>query len=122
MRSPATYEESIMTNFRKPLVLAFAGLLVAGLAAPAFAETAWERNHPRRDQVNDRISNQFHRINQERREGELSRGQARAMRMQERGVLAEERADARLHGGHITRGEQAQLNRDLNAIGREIPR
>jgi hypothetical protein len=122
MRSPATYEESIMTNFRKPLVLTFAGLLVAGLAAPAFAETAWERNHPRRDQVNDRISNQFHRINQERREGELSRGQARAMRMQERGVRAEERADARLHGGHITRVEQAQLNRDLNAIGREVPR
>jgi hypothetical protein len=111
-----------MTNVRKPLVLAFAGLLVAGLAAPAFAETAWERNHPRRDQVNDRISNQFHRINQERREGELSRGQARAMRMQERGVRAEERADARLHGGHITRVEQAQLNRDLNGIGREIPR
>jgi len=111
-----------MTIFRKPFTLAFAGLLVAGLATPAFAESVWERNHPRRDQVNDRISNQFHRINQERREGELSRGQARAMRMQERGVLAEERADARLHGGHITRVEQAQLNRDLNAIGHEIPR
>ena len=34
----------------------------------------------------------------------------------------EERADARLHGGHITRVEQAQLNGDLNAVGREIPR
>ena len=111
-----------MSIFRKPLVLAFAGLLVAGLTTPAFAESVWDRNHPRRDQVNDRIGNQLHRINQERREGELSRGQARAMRMQERGVLAEERADARLHGGHITRVEQAQLNRDLNAIGHEIPR
>jgi hypothetical protein len=122
MRSLATYEESAMSTFRNPLALTFAGLLVAGLATPAFAESAWERNHPRRDQVNDRIANQFHRINQERREGELSRGQARALRMQERGVLAEERADARLHGGHISRVQQAQLNRDLNAIGHEIPR
>ena len=111
-----------MPTFRKPLLLAFAGVLVAGLATPAFAESVWERNHPRRDQVNDRVANQFHRINQERREGELTRGQARALRQQERGVLAEERADARLHGGHITRVEQAQLNRDLNAIGHEIPR
>jgi hypothetical protein len=111
-----------MSTFRKPLLLALAGILMTASAAPAFAESVWERNHPRRDQVNDRVANQFHRINQERREGELSRGQARAMRLQERGVLAEERADARLHGGHITRVEQAQLNRDLNGIGHEIPR
>ena len=82
----------------------------------------WERHHPRRDQVNDRIAYQERRITQERREGELSRGQAQAMREQLRGVRAEERADARLHGSHITRYEQAQLNRDLNAIGHEIPR
>jgi hypothetical protein len=111
-----------MSTFRKPLLPAFSGLLVAGLATPAFAESVWEHNHPRRDQVNDRVANQFRRINQERREGEISRGQAQALRLQERGVLAEERADARLHGGHITRVEQAQLNRDLNAISHEIPR
>jgi hypothetical protein len=111
-----------MSNFRKPLVLTFAGLLVAALATPAFAESVWDRNHPRRDQVNDRIANQERRITQERREGELSRGQARAMREQLRGVRAEERADARLHGSHITRVQQAQLNRDLNATSREIGR
>ncbi len=108
--------------FRKSIVLAFTGLLLAGSAAPAFAENAWERSHPWRDQVNDRVGNQFRRINYERREGDLSRGQARALRTQERGVLAEERADARLHNGHITRYEQGQLNRDLNSINREIPR
>jgi hypothetical protein len=111
-----------MPALRKPMLLTVVGVLVAGLASPVFAESVWERNHPRRDQVNDRVANQFRRINQERREGELSRGQAQAMRLQERGVLAEERADARLHGGHITRVEQAQLNRDLNAIGHEFPR
>ena len=111
-----------MSIFGKSIVLAISGLLVAGAAAPAFAENVWDRHHPRRDEVNDRVANQFHRINQERREGDLSRGQARALRMQERGVLADERADARLHNSHITRYQQAQLNRDLNAINHEIPR
>jgi hypothetical protein len=31
----------------------FAGTVV--MAGSAFAETSWERNHPRRDQVNDRL-------------------------------------------------------------------
>ena len=111
-----------MSMFRKSVVLALTGLLAAGAAAPAFAENAWERGHPRRDQVNDRIANQYRRINQERREGELSPGQARALRRQDRSILADERADARLHNGHITRYQQHQLDRDLNAVNYEIPR
>ena len=111
-----------MSTFRKPLLLAFAGLLVAGLATPAFAESAWDRNHPWRDQVNDRIANQERRITQERREGEISRGQARAMRGQLAGIRAQERYDARFDGGHITRYEHAQLNRELNHTSREIGR
>ena len=55
----------------------FAGTLV--MAGSAFAETSWERNHPRRDQVNDRLENQSRRINREYREGEITRGQARAL-------------------------------------------
>ena len=111
-----------MSNFRKPMLSCLASVLVAGLATPVFAESVWDRNHPRRDQVNDRIAHQERRITQERREGEITRSQAHAMRLQERGIRAEERADARLHGGHITGVEQAQLNRDLNAVGHEIPR
>lgn len=111
-----------MSILRKSTLLAFASLLAIGTAAPAFAESAWDRNHPRRDQVNDRIGHQERRITQERREGELSHGQVRAMREQLRGVRGEERADARLHGSHISRFQQAQLNRDLNATSREIGR
>jgi hypothetical protein len=111
-----------MSILRQSALLAFSSLLAIGAAAPAFAESAWDRNHPRRDQVNDRIGHQERRITQERREGELSHGQARAMREQLRGVRADERADARLHGSHITRVQQAQLNRDLNATSREIGR
>ncbi len=111
-----------MSTIAKPVLLTFAGLLVAGLATPAFAESVWDRNHPRRDQVNDRISHQERRITNERREGEISRGQARAMRGQLAGIRAQERYDARFDGSHITRHEQGQLNHELNYTSREIGR
>jgi hypothetical protein len=41
------------------LSIAFTGITVV----TATAETKWERNHPRRDQVNDRLENQNRRIN-----------------------------------------------------------
>jgi hypothetical protein len=112
----------MMTVMGKTVVAALAALVVAGVATPSFAENSWERSHPRRDQVNDRIANQFRRISQERREGELTRGQAHWLRQQDRHILAQERADARWHDGHITRGEQAHLNRELNGVSREIGR
>jgi hypothetical protein len=115
-------QERPMNVMRKSLVAALAALVVCGVATPSFAENSWERNHPRRDQVNDRIANQFHRISQERREGELSRGQANWLRRQDRHILAEERRDARWNGGYITRGEQAHLNHQLNYVSREIGR
>jgi hypothetical protein len=98
----------------------FAGTLV--MAGSAFAETSWERNHPRRDQVNDRLANQSRRINQEYREGEISRGQARALHREDRQVRREERTMASLDGGHITRADQRALNQQENAISHQIGR
>jgi len=98
----------------------FAGTLV--MAGSAFAETSWERNHPRRDQVNVRLANQSRRINQEYREGEITRGQARALHREDRQVRREERIMASFDGGHITRADQRALNQQENAISRQIGR
>ena len=98
----------------------FAGTLV--MAGSAFAETSWERNHPRRDQVNDRLENQSRRINREYREGEITRGQVRALHREDRQVRREERAMASLDGGHITRADQRALNQQENAISHQIGR
>jgi hypothetical protein len=40
--------------------VSFAAMLVslAGLAGTVSAETAWQKNHPRRTQVNQRLNNQ----------------------------------------------------------------
>jgi hypothetical protein len=109
----------VMKSVRLATVV-FAGTLV--MAGSAFAETSWERNHPRRDQVNDRLHNQDRRINREYREGEISRGQARALHREDRQVRREERTMASLDGGHITRTDQRALNQQENVISRQIGR
>jgi hypothetical protein len=99
----------------------FAGALVT-MVGGAYAETSWERNHPRRDQVNDRLANQNRRINQEYREGEITRGQAKALHREDHQIRQEERTMASLNGGHITRGEQRVLNQQENVVSRQIGR
>jgi hypothetical protein len=95
--------------------------VVAGAAGFANAET-WNQSHPRRAEVNGRLANQNARINEERREGEITRGQARALHAQDRFIRNEERFMARQNGGHITRAEQRSLNQQENAVSREIGR
>ena len=54
-----------MSALRKTVAFTVTFALVGSSITAAFAETQWERNHPRRDQVNDRLSNQNRRINKE---------------------------------------------------------
>jgi hypothetical protein len=106
----------------KLAIVACATVFVAGSADSAFAETYWDATHPRRDEVNDRLRNQDHRINQERREGEISRGQAQQLHREDRHIRNEERRMASRDGGHITRADQRVLNRQENHVSRQIGR
>ena len=96
--------------------IAFTGITVAN----AVAETQWERNHPRRTEVNDRLKNQDRRINSEVREGEISKGQARELHSQDQAIRQEERTMSKFNNGHITPAEQKSLNQQENAVSREI--
>jgi hypothetical protein len=104
-------------GFALALVM-MSGTLVTG--APA--ETAWERNHPRRDQVNDRLQNQNRRINQEVREGEISKGQANQLHREDHAIRQEERTMSKFNNGHITPAEQRSLNQQENAVSKQIGR
>jgi len=109
--------------YRSIKVITAAAIAVLGITATtAFAETAWERNHPRRDQVNDRLAHQDARINHELREGEITPWQARRLHAEDRTIRNEERAMARFNHGHITPGEQWLLNKQENAVSRQIGR
>jgi len=101
-------------------VISFA--FVGSAISVAFAETQWERNHPRRDQVNDRLANQNRRINRELKEGEITKQQANQLHREDHAIRQEERDMAKINGGHITKGEQKVLNQQENAVSGQIGR
>lgn len=95
-------------------------LLALSAAGGAMAETVWEKTHPRRDEVNDRLAVQNARIHHEVKEGELAKGAAAKLHGEHEAIRREERAMASRHNGHITKPEQAALNRQENRISRQI--
>jgi hypothetical protein len=95
-----------------------AGLSLFGVAS-ASAGT-WQDNHPRRVEVNHRLAHQDARINHDLRTGRITRWQAANLHREDRMIRMHERRDAALHGGHLTRFEQARLNHRENGVSRNI--
>lgn len=83
-------------------------------------ETKWEKHHPRRDQVNDRLANQNRRITDEVKEGDMTKAQARKLRKKDRQIRQAERDMAARNGGHITKSEQKALNQQENQVSKQI--
>ncbi len=107
---------------KRSLIVAFAFALAALGTASAADAAGWQAQHPRRVEVNARLHNQNRRIAQERKEGELTKAQARDLHMEDRGIRGQERYDASKHGGHITKAQMARLNREENGVSRQIGR
>jgi hypothetical protein len=106
---------------RKTLLASLMAASIAIACVPnAHAETRWEKNHPRRDQVNDRLAHQDARIHHEVKEGDLTHAQAAGLHAQDHAIRTEERAMASQHNGHITKHEQKALNKQENAVSKEI--
>ena len=99
------------------------GLLAAATSSAMPAEspdTTWQKNHPRREQVNNRLAKQNQRIKTEVNEGDLTRSQAAALHKQDQQIRSEERLMASQNGGHITAQEHKTLNQQENAVSRQI--
>jgi hypothetical protein len=80
----------------------------------------FDRTHPRRAEVNDRLANQNRRINTERRDGDITGAQASQLHHDDRQIAQEERDMASQDHGHITRSEQGVLNQQENGVSRQI--
>ena len=106
----------------KRAILFVASLAFAGTGMATAADASWRTAHPRRAEVNARLANQDRRIHEERREGEITAAQAHDLHAEDRGIRAQERYDASLHNGHITRAEQSRLNHEENQVSRQIGR
>ena len=102
------------------VTLAAGALLSLSLSSGAMAETRWEKQHPRRDQVNDRLAHQSKRIHREVKKGEMTPAQAAALHRQDHQIRREERLMAGQNGGHLTKLEQKSLNQQENALSKEI--
>jgi hypothetical protein len=88
----------------------------------ALADTPWQAHHPRREEVNDRLARQNHRIAMERREGELTGRKVHELRAEDRGIRNQERDYASRRHGRITRAERRHLNWEENGVSRQIGR
>ena len=109
--------------FKKSLAIGMGVALLMGSGMGAFAQekdSNWEKTHPRRDQVNDRLANQNKRINTEVKEGEMSKAKAAKLHAQDRQIRQEERSMASQDGGHITKTEQKALNQQENGVSKKI--
>ena len=102
-------------------LLAMAGFILSMGLSPAYAgETTWQKNHPRRTEVNKRLANQNNRINQGIKNGTLTKSQATQLHKEDRQIRHEERDMASQNGGHITKQEQRTLNQQENKVSRQI--
>lgn len=111
---------SISQTSRKAIALVGAAGLFLGIAANAQADTTWQKNHPRREQVNGRLANQNARIHNEVKEGDLTKGQAAQLHHEDHQIRQEERDMASQNGGHITKQEQRTLNQQENGVSKQI--
>ena len=111
----------MLKSVRHILTIAAATVALTGLASGALAdETQWQKDHPRRTEVNKRLDNQNKRINTERKEGEISKAQAQKLHSEDHAIRQEKRTMASTNGGHITKSEQKSLNQQENQVSKQI--
>jgi hypothetical protein len=99
---------------------AVAAIILLVGAGTAQAETQWQKDHPRRHEVNGRLNNQNRRIHNEVKDGQISKGQAAADHHEDHQIRQEERDMASQNGGHITKSEQKTLNQQENGVSQQI--
>ena len=108
-------EELEMSNFKKISALALTTGLIFVSASSAFAQTTVpDPGHPRVNEVERRIDRQQSRVDKGVSAGQINAAQA----ARDDAKLGREQAslnkDMAGDNGHITRGEQRNLNRRLN--------
>jgi CRISPR/Cas system-associated endoribonuclease Cas2 len=115
---------------KRTLLLSIATLAFGGLlAAPGFAQNpntqgagpgVYDPNHPRVNEVNTREQNQQNRIANGMKSGELTPKEAGKLENQQQRIDNSEKKDMAAHNGHLTKGEQARLNKRQNKASKNI--
>jgi len=110
----------VKSNIKIAAMSVIALSLVISSALPSLAQGGtFRQNHPRRAEVLRRDNRLNNRINNDR--GALG-GHYGQLKREDNSIRRQEQRDARQNGGHITRGEQRQLNHEENRVNNQIRR
>jgi hypothetical protein len=112
----------MLKSVRTVLTVAAASFALSGLAANAMAETQWQKDHPRRTEVNKRLNNQNKRIHNEVKSGQISKARAAKLHHEDHALRTQERTMASTDHGHITKTDQRALNQQENQVSKQIGR
>jgi hypothetical protein len=108
-------------SIRNVALITAASVALVGIASSALAdETQWQKDHPRRTEVNGRLANQNRRIHNEVKDGQISKAQAHQLHGEDHAIRQEERTMASTNGSHITKTEQRALNQQENQVSKQI--
>ena len=77
-------------------------------------------DHPRVNEVNQRLDNQQARINQGLANGTMTGKQAARDEAHDANIAKRESVDEAKHNGHLTKGEQNRLNKSENKNSKRI--
>jgi hypothetical protein len=93
---------------------------VSNIASAADPDGKWAKEHPRRAEVNGRLAHQNERIKEQVKSGEMSKDEAATLHQEHKAIRQEERTMAAGHDGHITKAEKKELNKQENAVSKQI--
>ena len=123
-------EVRVYGTMKRTLLLSIATLAFSGLlAAPAFAQNPntqgagpgkYDPNHPRVNQVNNREQKQQNRIANGMKSGAVTPKEGVKLEKQQQHIVRQEKRDMAEHNGHLTKADQAQLNREQNRASANI--
>jgi hypothetical protein len=112
----------MLKSVRTVLTVAAASFALSGVATNAMAETQWQKDHPRRTEVNKRLNNQNKRIHNEVKSGQISKARAAKLHHEDHALRTEERTMASTDHSHITKTDQRALNQQENEVSKQIGR
>ena len=106
------------------------GVLAVSLLIPATRVSAenpgnptggqFAHNHPRRNEVNERVHNQRRLLKQQLKSGKITQQQYNDQMAALKNVKNQEHADVKANGGYITKQQQGALNQELNQNREQI--
>src|ERR1700731_5387960 len=96
----------------KSKALTLAG--ICGVLGSSMGMAQTVPDHPRVNEVNQRLDNQQTRINQGLANGTMTGKQAARDEAHDANIAKRESVDEAKHNGHLTKGEQQRLNKSLN--------